>query len=306
MSFSVTLITVATMLLYAVPGYLLVKGRLLPKESISAFATLLLYACAPFQTIYAIQQLDFSMYMLKYLILTLVLGLVLMGGTLGVVYFVLRKRQQDVRYRICTVAAAMGNCGFMGIPLLEALLPDYPQAVGFASMFFMAMNILMWTLVSFIITRDRRYISLKKVFVNPSVIAMGVALVLFFGRIRLTGQISELVVTLNKMSTVVCMLILGMRLALVPIKPMFTSGVQYAAIALKLFAFPLAALALCSLLPVEREFAMGIYIICCAPTGNMVLSFAELLGEGQDTAANVVLLSTLLSMLTIPLMLMLI
>ena len=51
---------------------------------------------------------------------------------------------------------------------------------------------------------------------------------------------------------------------------------------------------------------MGIYIICCAPTGNMVLSFAELLGEGQDTAANVVLLSTLLSMLTIPLMLMLI
>lgn len=306
MSFSVTLITVATMLLYAVPGYLLVKGRLLPKESISAFATLLLYACAPFQTIYALQQLDFSMYMLKYLILTLVLGLVLMGGTLGVVYFVLRKRQQDVRYRICTVAAAMGNCGFMGIPLLEALLPDYPQAVGFASMFFMAMNILMWTLVSFIITRDRRYISLKKVFVNPSVIAMGVALVLFFGRIRLTGKISELVITLNKMSTVVCMLILGMRLALVPIKPMFTSGIQYVAIALKLFVFPLAALAICSLLPVEREFAMGIYIICCAPTGNMVLSFAELLGEGQDTAANVVLLSTLLSMLTIPLMLMLI
>ena len=306
MSFSVTLITVATMLLYAVPGYLLVKGRLLPKESISAFATLLLYACAPFQTIYAIQQLDFSMYMLKYLILTLVLGLVLMGGTLGIVYFVLRKRQQDVRYRICTVAAAMGNCGFMGIPLLEALLPDYPQAVGFASMFFMAMNILMWTLVSFIITRDRRYISLKKVFVNPSVLAMGVALVLFFGRIRLTGKISELVITLNKMSTVVCMLILGMRLALVPIKPMFTSGIQYVAIALKLFVFPLAALAICSLLPVEREFAMGIYIICCAPTGNMVLSFAELLGEGQDTAANVVLLSTLLSMLTIPLMLMLI
>ena len=306
MSFSVTLITVATMLLYAVPGYLLVKGRLLPKESISAFATLLLYACAPFQTIYAIQQLDFSMYMLKYLILTLVLGLVLMGGTLGVVYFVLRKHQQDVRYRICTVAAAMGNCGFMGIPLLEALLPDYPQAVGFASMFFMAMNILMWTLVSFIITRDRRYISLKKVFVNPSVISMGVALVLFFGRIRLTGKISELVITLNKMSTVVCMLILGMRLALVPIKPMFTSGIQYVAIALKLFVFPLAALAICSLLPVEREFAMGIYIICCAPTGNMVLSFAELLGEGQDTAANVVLLSTLLSMLTIPLMLMLI
>ena len=44
MSFSVTLITVATMLLYAVPGYLLVKGNLLTKESISSFSTLLLYS----------------------------------------------------------------------------------------------------------------------------------------------------------------------------------------------------------------------------------------------------------------------
>ena len=51
---------------------------------------------------------------------------------------------------------------------------------------------------------------------------------------------------------------------------------------------------------------MTLYIVCCVPTGNMVLSFAELLGEGQDTAANVVLLSTLLSMFTIPLMLLLI
>ena len=58
----------------------------------------------------------------------------------------------------------MGNCGFMGIPLLEALLPGYPQAVAFAAMFFMAYNILMWTMVSFMITRDRHYISIKKIF----------------------------------------------------------------------------------------------------------------------------------------------
>ena len=126
MSFNVTLITVAVMLLYAIPGYLLIKSRLLPKDAISSFATLLLYLCSPFQTIYALQQVEYSPYMVKYLALALVLGLGLMGGMLGLVYLALRKRQQDVRYRICTVAAAMGNCGFMGIPLLEALLPQYP------------------------------------------------------------------------------------------------------------------------------------------------------------------------------------
>lgn len=306
MSFTVTLTTVAMMLLYAVPGYLLIRCRKLGADSISAFATLLLYLCSPFQTIYAMQRIEYSQYMLIHLGLALLLGVVLMGGMLAIVYFILRKKQHLVPYRICTAASALGNCGFMGIPLLEALLPEYPQAVAFASMFFMAMNILMWTVTSFIITRDRQYISIKKVFLNPSSIAMGAALILFFTRTRLPGQLGDMVTLLSKMTTPLCMLILGMRLAVVPFKPIFTSGLQYMAVALKLFAFPLLALAVCSLLPVERNFAVSLYIICCAPTGNLVLSFAEILGEGQDTAANVVLLSTLLSMLTIPLMLLII
>ena len=306
MSFSVTLATVALMLVYTIPGYLLMKKKLVQPDSISTLATLLLYVCSPFQTIYAMQQIEYSTYMLTYLAITLGLGFLLMGGVMAILYFITAKKQTEVPWRICITAAVMGNCGFMGIPLLEALLPEYPQSVGFASMFFVAYNVLMWTMVSFIITRDKKYISLKKIFLNPSVIAMGIALVMFFAKIKLTGQVADVVTLLSKMCTPLCMLILGMRLALVPIKPMFTSGIQYAAIVLKLLVFPLLALAVCSILPLEREYAVGIYILGCAPVGNMVLSFAELLGEGQDTAANVVLLSTLLSMVTIPLMLILI
>ncbi len=306
MSFTVTLMTVAMMLLYAVPGYLLIKSGKLNEHSISAFATLLLYVCSPFQVIYALQQVEYSAYMLKYLLLAMLLGAVLMSGMLAIVYFALRKKQDQVPYRICTVASAMGNCGFMGIPLLEALLPEYPQAVAFAATFFLSMNILMWTVVSFIMTRDRKYISLKKVLVNPSTIGMFAALILFFGRIQLTGQISDMVTLLSKMCTPLCMLILGMRLAVVPLKPIFTSKIQYLAVELKLIEVPPLALASLRLLNLERNFVVSMYIICCAPTGNLVLTFAELLGEGQDTAANVVILSTLLSMITIPLMLLIV
>ena len=306
MSFSVTLATVALMLVYTIPGYLLMKKKLVRPDSISTLATLLLYVCSPFQTIYAMQQVEYSPYMVKYLAITLGLGFLLMGGVMALLYIITAKKQTEVPWRICITAAVMGNCGFMGIPLLEALLPEYPQAVGFASMFFVAYNVLMWTMVSFIITRDKKYISAKKIFMNPSVIAMGISLVMFFARIKVAGQVSDVISLLSKMCTPLCMLILGMRLALVPIKPIFTSFVQYAAIALKLIVFPLLTLLICSILPLEREYAVGMYILGCAPVGNMVLSFAELLGEGQDTAANVVLLSTLLSMITIPLMLMLI
>jgi len=303
MSFTITLTTVALMLAYAIPGFILIKCRKADTHSISTLATLLLYVCSPFQTIYAMQQIEYDAALIGPLFLSLGLGLVLMGGMLGGVYFIFRKKQQEVSYRLCTIATAMGNCGFMGIPLLEALLPDYPQAVAFASMFFMAYNILMWTMVSFMITRDKRFISVKKIFLNPSVIAAFIALAMFFARVRITGQVMDTVSILSKMCTPLCMLILGMRLALVPLKPMFTSKLQYAAIGLKLFIFPLFVLAICSILPVERNFIMGMYIMACAPVGNMVLSFSELLGEGQQTAANVVILSTLLSIITIPLML---
>ena len=258
MSFTVTLTTVALMLLYAVPGFLLVRRRLIAPESITGFAALLLYLCSPFQTLYAMQRIEYSPDLVGLLALALGLGALLMLTMLGAVYFVFRRRQEQVPYRIFTAASALGNCGFMGLPLIEALLP----------------------------------------------IAMIIALALFFGRVQLPAQLDDAVSLLSKMCTPLCMLILGMRLAIMPIKPIFTSALQYGAVILKLFVFPLFALAVCSLLPVEREFVLTVYILCLTPVGSLVQSFAEILGEGQAVAANVVLLSTFLSMFTIPLMLM--
>jgi len=306
MSFSVTLSTVLVMLAYAVPGWLLVKFKKIPKSAISAFATFLLYVCSPMQAIYAMQATEYSPYMLKYLGLSLVISALSMSLMLAVVYFFLRRRQSDVPYRICVVASSMGNVGFMGLPLIQALLPDYPQMQVFLTMFILTLNLVMWSLGSWITTRDRRYLSAKRVLLNPGCIAIVIGLALFFGRVRITGQAGSMVELLGRMSTPVCMLILGMRLATVPLASVFTARLPYLSSALKLIVFPLATLALCSLLPVERDFIRGIFILSCMPSGNLVLSFAEMLGEGQREAANTVLLCTMLSMITIPLMLLLI
>ena len=45
-----------------------------------------------------------------------------------------------------------------------------------------------------------------------------------------------------------------------------------------------------------------LYIICCCPVASIVLNFSEILGEGQKEAASTVLLSTILSILTLPIM----
>ena len=306
MSFSITLATVLLMLAYSVPGYALVKSGKLPAKHIPSFANVLLYVNSPMQTMYAMQKIEFSGYMVKYLGIALLCGTVMMGGMLALCYALFRSKQERVIYRIVVASAAMGTCGFMGIPMVEALMPDYPQGVAFTSGFFLAMNILMWTAVSFIYTRDSRYISVKKIFLNPATIAMGVSLILFFGRIDLHPSVVTFINVLGTMATPLCMLILGMRLGAIPLKPMFTQPLQYLACALKLIAFPLLAYALLYFAPVERSFAQTIFIVCAMPVGNLVLSFAEILGEGQDAAANIVLLSTILSMVTVPVMMLLI
>ena len=306
MSFTITLTTVIVMLLYAVPGFLLVKSGRIPASGIPHFATFLVYVCTPFQIVYAMQQIEYSAYMVKYLAISLAVALFTMAGMVLLLSVILRPRLDRAPYRVCACAASLGNVGFMGLPLLQALMPEYPQIQAFASMFFLALNVVMWSLGSWILSGDKRHMSLRKAFVNPAGIAVAVGLVLFFGRIRLSGQWGGMVELIGRMATPMCMVILGMRLALVPVKPMFTNPVQYLAIALKLIAFPLLTLAVLSVLPVERDFVRGVYIMACVPVGNLVLSFSEMLGQGQDVAANVVLLSTILSMATIPLMLQLI
>ena len=100
MSFTITLSTVAMMLLYAVPGYLMTKAKLLREEAIAPLVTLLLYLCSPMQTMYTMQGVTYSAYMLKYLGIATVLSIGLVALMLGIVYACLRRRQDVVAFRI--------------------------------------------------------------------------------------------------------------------------------------------------------------------------------------------------------------
>ena len=168
------------------------------------------------------------------------------------------------------------------------------------------MNVLGWTLASAIITNDRKYMSAKKILLNPAVVSLIVAVPLFVSGASLPARLEDTVTLLARMTTPLCMLIMGMRLATVTLRRVFSSPAQYLIVCLKGFAFPLLALALLLLFPVEQNLRTAVYIMMACPTASVVLNFAEMLGEGQEEAANLVLLSTLFSALTIPVMVLLV
>ena len=98
------------------------------------------------------------------------------------------------------------------------------------------------------------------------------------------------------------MLIMGMRLASVPLKPIVTRKLNYLVLFLKQLIMPLLGLIVIFFLPIDTNMKLTFYIICCCPVASVVLNFSELLGQGQEMAANLVLLGTFSSIVTIPIM----
>ena len=115
-------------------------------------------------------------------------------------------------------------------------------------------------------------------------------------------MVSEAIQLLGRMSTPLCMIILGMRLATVEFKTLITDWRSILASGAKMILFPLFALAVMLLLPVEPYVKASIFLLACCPCASMIQSLSELIGQGQKQAANTVLIATLLCVITIPVM----
>lgn len=307
--FKVTLIMVGIMLAYAVPGFILIKVKAIKPDSISAFSKLLMFVCQPVLTLYSFNKADYSKELCINLLIFFVIITVVQLVFIGIFYLIFRKKMEDVKYRIVTVATTLSNCSFLGVPLLEALFPNSPNVAVYSMMYFLSMSLLGWTLVSAIITRDKKHISIKKIILNPATISIVVSLPFFLTGFKISadngyflGQVDNMIYILSKMTTPLCMLVMGMRLATVEFKTIFTSPWTYFCVAINQFVFPLVVLGILTLLRVDDELKWCMYVMCACPVASVVQNYAEILGEGQETAANMVLLGTMSSIITLPLM----
>lgn len=304
--FTITLGAVAVMLGYAIPGFWMVHTKHIHKESIQAFAKVLLYICSPCLNIYTIINTPFSMKIVKDAGIVFVVSMLVQIGIILFFKFLFRKKFEDVKYRICCIATAMGNCGFMGVPLLEAVMPDYPEAVLMSTVFCLGMSLISWTLASYIISNDKAYMSIKNALINPSFLSFLIALPIFIWGIQLPSQLNQMITLLGKMSAPMCMLIMGMRLATMDLKAVFTDIGVYGIVAIKQLAMPLLVYFIMLLLPVDDYLIKTMFILSATPIASMVLNYAEMIGQGQKRAANLVLVGTICSIITLPFMMLLI
>ena len=302
--FSVTFGNVLLTLLYLLPGFLLCRFRKVRPEHLSSFGTVLLYACGPCLFLNSMTNLDPSPELTGKMLQCLILSFLAQLLLLLLLYVLIGKRSSEFRWRMLAIAGVSGNAGFFGLPIISALFPGDPEVAAYSCVFCVSLNILAWTVGVFTLTGDRKYISLRAAFVNPTVIAVVIGFVLYLLRAKewLPDLLRNGIRTMSGMSTPLCLIGLGIRLAAMDLKKLFTQPFVYAIAAAKLILLPLFCFALANLLPYSPVFRASMLILGGTPCASVILNLAEMHNSGQELAANCALLSTLLSVITIPLL----
>jgi predicted permease len=305
--FTSTLFCVALLLSLSLGGFVLKKTNLVTEECIPGFSKVLLYVCQPCLIISTFTGLPMTVENLKkigfFLLFLLIVHLVMLGGA----FLVLRKKSKDPIYRVITLATTFTNCAFFAIPLLKALLPNISGSLlVYTSIYGAFMNILGWTVGISIISGDRKYISPKKMLINPAMIGTAVSLLIFFLSVPIHPDLSNTLSVTGNMATPLSMLIMGMRLATMNLSNTFKDKKVYFTVAVKHILMPLVAFAAVFFFTfVDVNLRRTFFIICACPAASVVLNYAEIVGVGQKTAANLVLVSTILSIVTMPFMMLL-
>lgn len=310
-TFLIALCAVGVLLLAAVPGYLLVKRKMLSEECIPGFSKILLFVCQPCLAIYSFSTIEFSVENLINIGIFALLILLVHALMLGGAFLILRKRCAEPVYRIMTIATTFGNCAFFGIPVIEAMMPnEAPTLIVYTTVYAVVMNVLGWTVGSAIISQNAKHISVKKILINPAMLGFLAALLLYVCGVKFTTdfgvQLGSMITAAARMATPLSMVIMGMRLATMKLTEMFTDVKIYLTLAVKQLLMPLIAFFVVFLLrDVDLNLRKTFYITCACPVASIVLNFSEIVGEGQTSAANLVLLGTIISIGTLPLMMLL-
>lgn len=303
MNFEITGLNALMLVALCLPGFFLTKANVLKEEHIKGFAVFLLYVCSPVLSIYSFQQAECNREILINIGILLLVTTFMQVLIMGIGFLInIKTYKIDGASRVATVAAAFGNVGFFGVPILQALLPDHPEAIVYSAVMSVMMNLIGWTLGMFMMSGDRKHVSVKNFLINPTTLCLLIALPLFFTNTSFPKPVMNFVEFFSKMSTPTAMTVLGMRLAFVKFRDLMDYR-QVVAIFLKLIALPLITFGIMYALPVDETLKISTYILSCMPPAAITLNFAELSNTSPKTAANIVVVGSLLVAITLPVLL---
>lgn len=285
-----------TMALYMAMGYLLYTGKKISAEGSKSIAAILLWLVIPAVIINSFC-VELTVEKLNQLAVSTALGGISLVAAIGIARMFFKGSPVD------NFAAAFSNAGFMGIPLIKACFGD--DAVFYLVGFVAFLNVMQWTYGTSVLSRRNERMGWKQILLNPISVGLFVGLAVFltgFGT-RLPQVVQSTIKGISGLNAPLAMLVLGGYLGQSNPVAMLINRKLYKISAVRLLIIPVVTATVLWLIPTGTDIRLTILAAACAPVGSNVAVYAQIYGEDYPYACQTVALSTLLSIVTMPLVL---
>lgn len=293
----------------AIPGYLLVKTKMLNSTHSGVLSKLLMYVGMPFLILSGtVNNILFNKELIVTVAIVAAIGIVFTFAMFFVSKPLSAMEKEEKTNGMMRFCMTFSNNGFLGIPLAAAVFGADSPVMTVLVILNIITNILMYTLGVYLVSGDKSKISLRKAFLNPVLIAFIVGIILNLLKVNTyIPEVSTFSAHFSGIVTPLSMTILGIKMAEIKFVSLFKPWRMYYVCAMKLILFPCVIVALLFVVKqifgaymIDNSVMLGFFIAFAMPTAGLASTFADGFDGDTENAVSMTLGTTVLSIITIP------
>ena len=285
-------------------GFIIVKAKLLKAEDSKILSVIVLYLIIPCVIINAFQ-VDYTPQTVKGLLIALA-GSVMTQVILLIVVSILGRVFHLNEVEVASIYYS--NSGNLIVPIVTFILGK--EWVLYGCVFMSVQLVFIWTHCKKIISRESTY-DWRKIVLNINMISIAIGIVLFLTRIHLPAIINNTLSAVGSMIGPASMIVTGMLFAGMDFKQIFANKRVYFVSFFRLIIVPVIALFLikCSQLSTfssnGNKLMLIVFLAIITPSASTVTQMCQVYENDSQYASAINVVTTLLAIVTMPLMVML-
>lgn len=279
-------------------GFICNKIHWLDAKAVKSITNIVLFFVTPCVIIDSFSR-DVDPSLISGLIVAAVIAFFTFGFSIAFAHLCIKDKDKDIE-RVYRYASIFGNCGFMALPLEHAVLGDIGTFYGTA---FIAMfNLIVWTYGVWLMSGDKANIKAKALLTNPGLIGTVIGILLLVTGFRFPSVISTTIGYMADLNTPLPMIVIGYYLGNLSVKKIVSNKKQYLIAFYRLLLIPGVMLVIMHFAKVDPVVMVVSTIAASAPTAANTAMFATLYDKDAELGAQLMSVTTLLSLITLPLL----
>lgn len=279
-------------------GFICNKIHWLDAKAVKSITNIVLFFVTPCVIIDSFSR-DVDPSLISGLIVAAVIAFFTFGFSIAFAHLCIKDKDKDIE-RVYRYASIFGNCGFMALPLEHAVLGDIGTFYGTA--FIAIFNLIVWTYGVWLMSGDKANIKAKALLTNPGLIGAVIGILLLVTGFRFPSVISTTIGYMADLNTPLPMIVIGYYLGNLSVKKIVSNKKQYLIAFYRLLLIPGVMLVIMHFAKVDPVVMVVSTIAASAPTAANTAMFATLYDKDAELGAQLMSVTTLLSLITLPLL----